>query len=483
MSFIKNIFRTSSPDWPEETHSYPKTDAEERELLERAIEASLMQSQSPLGSCQQGGLYNLGSTCWLNGLTQAVFKHGSIYRQALESKASMHVNPRLPEDEKAVQNTFKSRANDLLEIIIASETLDDKESRLRLQKLQSTFTKAFCTIMDIPSGIQHDPSEAFHRLCDFLDLDGQLPKFQIQTNLRALSTPGNSFKGKENATTIVLASRNVNSLQEAIERQFMNPELLEENSSYDFQDGWGLQTAYKTDYLTDANVPKQILIQAPRFYERKDPGMKIGPWQIRDPQTILTKNTNPILFDERIAFPLYDQQGQRIHKIVNMKLVSIIGHTSSTLSSGHYVAYKREEDGSYTCYNDTCKSNFAPEAARERIAREGYLAVYELESLEDYQPEQARHSAFKTLPSVLPAMEHLDLDIALKAPPIMDQEPPSASSNARSAADTVKPTSATQSKAPISKICAKTLSSQLNSQEKQPPSDRLSRYQRFSNQF
>ncbi len=488
MSFITRLFNTSSPASPNENHSYTKTDQEEDECIKKAIAASLKQSQQNAAiSCQPGGLYNLGNTCWLNSLTQAIFKNGSTYREALQRKASMHVNPSLPEDQQAVQNAFKARAEGLLEIINASETLSDKESGLRLHRLQSIFTEAFCSIMGIPARTQHDPSEGFHLLCIFLDLDEYLPKFEIQTNLRARCTSANSFTGKEDATTIVLASRNIDSLQAAVEHHFMNPELLSGETSYDFEDGWGHQEAYKTDYLTNKSIPKQIMIQAPRFYQRKDPGIKIGSWQITAPQTILEKNTGLIEFNEMITLPIYDKYGQKIQKIATMKLVSAVGHKSSTLNSGHYVSYKREENGSYTCYNDTRTKNISPLEAQQNIAKDGYLAVYELHSVEDYQAHQAGHSGFKTLSSALPPIENLDLDLALSAPPITNAEPPPpAKTTMPTVRKEVRFAAETKKTSQISHICARALSSQVNGdngEAKPQLSDRLSRYKRISNQL
>ncbi|MCH9632509.1 MAG: hypothetical protein S4CHLAM6_08460 [Chlamydiae bacterium] len=407
----------------------------------KAIEASLagLEAVSP----SSGGLPNIGNSCYLNSLIQAVFKHGSSYRSALEAKASAVIVETTSQQPSAIgrvqiQKTLQQRAKLLLTIIQLSEKKPTKDEPI--QKIHETLSKALRIFVSqlansypqYASG-QHDPGEAFFALTSYLDIEVDLPRVEIHTHLQTKSGEHSHFKADpEQSAMIVLASKESRSLQEAIDSQFMNPELMQGDCQlYTSTDETKKADGYKTDFpICCKDFADEIIIQAPRFDQKIIQSTSLFSREAGPAKVVREKRNAPINFEDKIVIPIFDINGACAVKKVTLELVSVIGHRSKSKDSGHYVSYVKAEDGNFILYNDSSKTTLSRAEAKKRIALEGYQAVYrkvkeevvEREHLYDFGSLSSRVLNFKS-PSI--QMEEISIDTFEELPSLQQapQEP------------------------------------------------------------
>ncbi len=366
-------------------------------VLQQAMAKSLLTSGAGFEATERtkgGGLYNIGNTCYLNSLVQAVFKHGESYKTALITKANVVILEPIVEgivgDPERAKKVFKERSKLLLDIIKLSEK--ENPTKVSNQELRDKLLKFKQKLSSVPQYAQfatgqHDPSELFYALGQFLDIETLLPCMSMRTHLRSELTETNvGFKERSDASyTIVLKGQDKSSIQQAIDDQFMHPEHMTGPNALAFgpERAQVFEPGYKTDFFLASAAPNEIIIQAPRFSQRVKPRIKFFNWELKAAEAVRERNNKSIAFDPEIEIPLFDDEGTQAEKKLVLALDSVVAHRSTSMRGGHYVAYKRQANGSFLLYNDSVRSVITQEDAMARIAKEGYLAVYKKVRVED----------------------------------------------------------------------------------------------------
>lgn len=332
----------------------------------------------------KGGFFNLGNTCWLNSLFQ-IFKHSKTYLPLIREKANSQI-----------EDATKLLAKAICDVIDLSEQEVSEEVNTQLYDNLVLFLELLSGQRpDLTNGRQHDPNEALLFLVDYLHLDEGLPKITKRSFFKAVHADLHHHKENPDASEqITLSNIRMHSIQKGLLQEYMAPQTLDEDNKILFEGSDERKLAYKLDYFTIDSAPQELVIQAPRFWN--GPTRRLASGEMHSDRF---KNTTRIIFEPQVQIPLYSTDGSRVERILTLEIDTVSGHTG-TLTGGHYVAYHRNDDGTFTCYNDSHVRTISFKQAMREIQEKGYLATYRV--VDDKPLRGELQADVKTLEQVVP---------------------------------------------------------------------------------
>ncbi len=371
-------------------HADGRLDATLQSMKE--VDPEYIMEQAVALRTEPGGLFNVGNTCWLNSTLQAFFMNEGPYFEALVQQLGNRDNL-----------DYSNRATKLLQILQYSNhpLPDSDEERLDINRMIYTQTQAFVEDLYKENGAllagkgsQEDAGEGLQALINYLGLYDVTSK---QSPIRFSELRHGLKTGTENITeerTPLPSLKQTdirspaNSVKELLAQFHRRSEMLTGEDGCNFgREASDVEDTLKVSYLTvGETLPKvgdTFPLSAPRFRTELD--------EASIPSS--HKDLTPIMFDPEITLPLYDADGSHTESIVTLQLQRIVCHNGNSAQSGHYITYTRNDDGTYTEYNDSeVTAGFSIAQIQAALSTEGYLATYKVAEVKRPNPGDSEDS-------------------------------------------------------------------------------------------
>lgn len=246
-----------------------------------------------------------------------------------------------------------------------------------------------------PSVTQQDPEEGFKALMTYLDLRAdstQISTLSSFNMIRGLEIEPYQFGVQSQPCFLPILRHNntedqdkCSSIQDLLNRATMSHERMTgEQQVYFNRSEEEKEDALRVDYFViEGDVPNKISLALPRFETRFDP------------ETFAVeklKDTSPIRFEHQTHLLTYNREGTQVEKKLDLELDTIVCHRGNGVNAGHYITLKRNEDGSYTVFNDTQVYVTTAKKAEEFLTTTGYLATYRVKKVQENFSDIERES-------------------------------------------------------------------------------------------